>query len=183
MGWGANASGDRSAAFGNGANASGTNALALGTGATATGDNSVALGAGSVASAPNTVSVGAPGAERRITNVAAGIDPTDAVNVGQLTAGLNSVSTQISNVRFDLSRMNRDLEGGVASAMAVGTLPQVLTPGQGTIAGSISTWQGQQAFAIGVSRSSDDGRIVVRAAGTINTRGNGGASVGVGIGF
>ncbi|HEX2352549.1 MAG TPA: hypothetical protein VHJ16_07200, partial [Xanthobacteraceae bacterium] len=40
--------------------------------------NSVAVGQGSVASAPNTVSVGAPGGERRITNVAPGVAPSDA---------------------------------------------------------------------------------------------------------
>ena len=48
----------------------------------------VALGQGSIANLPNTVSVGAPGAERRITNVAAGVNPTDAVNVSQLSAAL-----------------------------------------------------------------------------------------------
>lgn len=56
----------------------------------ASGDNSVAIGAGSVASADNTVSVGTVGGERTITNVAAGVNDTDAVNVSQLkgfTAG------------------------------------------------------------------------------------------------
>ena len=58
---------------------------AVGTGAVASGVNSVALGAGSVdGGRANTVSVGGVGAERSISNVAAGTVGTDATNVGQL---------------------------------------------------------------------------------------------------
>lgn len=60
--------------------------IAIGDGANATAANSVALGAGSVADREDSVSVGAPGAERQITNVAAGTQATDAVNLGQLNA-------------------------------------------------------------------------------------------------
>ncbi|MCW0438494.1 hypothetical protein NB723_003458 [Xanthomonas sacchari] len=47
-------------------------------------NNSVALGAGSVAERDNTVSIGAAGAERQLTNLAAGTMDTDAVNLAQL---------------------------------------------------------------------------------------------------
>ncbi|MFM0069518.1 adhesin, partial [Paraburkholderia aspalathi] len=62
--------------------ATGTDAMAIGPNAKATASNSVALGANSVASRANTVDVGS----RQITDVAAGTQPTDAVNVGQLQA-------------------------------------------------------------------------------------------------
>lgn len=48
------------------------------------------MGSGSVATEANTVSVGSVGNERRIVNVAAGRDATDAANVGQVTAMINS---------------------------------------------------------------------------------------------
>jgi autotransporter adhesin len=83
-GAGASASGDDALAVGNDSSAAGDGSTALGTDASATGDNSVALGAGSVADQDDTVSVGSKGGERRITNVAAGVNPTDAVNVSQL---------------------------------------------------------------------------------------------------
>lgn len=86
-------------AVGAGAQATVANATALGDGAVASGANSVALGAGSVASAPNTVSVGAPGAERRITNVAPGQDPTDAVNMSQLGVVENQVNQNTQNIQ------------------------------------------------------------------------------------
>ena len=55
-------------------------------GAKADTNNSVALGSGSVTNEEYTVSVGNETTKRRITNVAAGISDTDAVNVAQLKA-------------------------------------------------------------------------------------------------
>src|SRR3546814_5258236 len=83
----AEASGTGAIAIGTGPNtkASADNALALGSNAAATNQNSVALGAGSTTDRDNSVSVGSAGNERQITNVAAGTQLTDAVNVSQLT--------------------------------------------------------------------------------------------------
>ncbi|WP_414144164.1 ESPR-type extended signal peptide-containing protein, partial [Burkholderia territorii] len=50
--------------------------------------NSVALGSNSTATRNNTVSVGSATQQRQITNLAAGTQDTDAVNVGQLNAAL-----------------------------------------------------------------------------------------------
>uniref|UniRef100_UPI000373E558 YadA family autotransporter adhesin n=1 Tax=Dyella japonica TaxID=231455 RepID=UPI000373E558 len=91
------ASGTQATAGGNGAVASGNSSTALGNNAQATGDNSVAIGASSVASRANSVSVGSAGGERQITNVAAGTEATDAVNLGQLRA------SQAGTVRYDLN--------------------------------------------------------------------------------
>lgn len=94
----ASAGAQGAAAFGAHALASGDKATALGNLATASGNNSVALGAGSVAVADNIVSVGSAGNERKITNVAAGTKPTDAVNFGQL----NAVATQAATAATKL---------------------------------------------------------------------------------
>ena len=93
------ASGANSIAIGPVAAASGTNSVAVGNAATATANNSVAIGAGSVADRDNTVSVGAAGNDRQITNVAAGTETTDAVNVGQLTSSV--AASTAGNVRYD----------------------------------------------------------------------------------
>ncbi|MBC6525390.1 YadA-like family protein [Escherichia marmotae] len=66
------------------ANAQGTDSVAIGSGSIAAADNSVALGTGSIADETNTISVGSSTNQRRITNVAAGKNDTDAVNVAQL---------------------------------------------------------------------------------------------------
>ncbi|MFP3561488.1 hypothetical protein SB861_64505, partial [Paraburkholderia sp. SIMBA_049] len=54
----------------------------------------------SAATAAGEVSVGAAGAERRITNVAAGLNVTDAVNVSQLMsedAKVNQIGTSTAS--------------------------------------------------------------------------------------
>jgi hypothetical protein len=151
VGFGATATGDRSAAFGTQASASGVSSVAhgdsaqasgslsaaIGANAVATAPNAVALGAGSVASAPNTVSVGAPGAERRITNVAAGINPTDAVNVGQL----NAVSGQIVSVQQEARR-------GIAAAIAASGYMTPSAPGRTTLQVSSGFFGGETAVAL-----------------------------------
>jgi autotransporter adhesin len=93
------ASGSNSIAIGPQATSSGTNSVAMGNGASAMADNSVAIGAGSVADRANTVSVGSAGNERQITNVAAGTQATDAVNLGQMDSAISG-STQ-GTVRYD----------------------------------------------------------------------------------
>jgi autotransporter adhesin len=76
-------------AIGTNASVTGSQAsMALGYGATATGNNAIAIGANSVANRDNSVSVGSAGAERQITNVAAGTQATDAVNYSQLETAI-----------------------------------------------------------------------------------------------
>ena len=77
------------------ANAQGKDSVAIGSGSIAAADNSVALGTGSVANEENTISVGSSTNQRRITNVAAGVNATDAVNVSQLK------SSEAGGVRYD----------------------------------------------------------------------------------
>ncbi|EPM8492830.1 YadA family autotransporter adhesin, partial [Escherichia albertii] len=77
------------------ANAQGKGSVAIGSGSIAAADNSVALGTGSVANEENTISVGSSTNQRRITNVAAGVNATDAVNVSQLK------SSEAGGVRYD----------------------------------------------------------------------------------
>ncbi|MDQ0609079.1 autotransporter adhesin [Variovorax sp. W1I1] len=110
------ATGTDAIASGKGATAAGASSVAMGLGATAGTANSVALGAGSVTATPvgtasttingttynfqgiapvGTVSVGAGGAERTITNVAAGRisgTSTDAINGSQLFATNQSIA-------------------------------------------------------------------------------------------
>lgn len=81
---GAIAVGEQAQAIGSRSTAFGDKATAIGAESKAYADNSVALGAGAVADEANTVSVGKAGAEKRITNVKAGTNTTDAVNKGQL---------------------------------------------------------------------------------------------------
>ncbi|MBN3759164.1 hypothetical protein G3N95_40085, partial [Paraburkholderia sp. Tr-20389] len=137
LGGSSSATADYTAAVGTYSQATASNASALGYNAHATTANSVALGANSVANsatlgtagftpaggtaisaataAGGEVSVGTSGNERRITRVAAGLNPTDAVNVSQLTsedAKVNAVGTATAAA----------LGGGSTFNTATGTL-------------------------------------------------------------
>ena len=104
-----------------------------------------------------------------IKNVAPGVNNTDAVNVGQLRA-----------VEGKLHRVDRNLRAGVAGANAAASLPQAYLPGKNMVAVSAGTYRGESAIALGVSRISDNGKVVVKLTGNSDTRGNFGAGVGAG---
>ena len=115
----------------------------------------------------------ADGSAAKITNVAAGTADTDAVNVGQL----KQVAGDIHN---KINRNNKDLRAGIAGANAAAGLPQVYIPGKSMIAASAGTFKGQSAVAVGYSRASDNGKLILKLQGNANTRGDIGGSVGVG---
>ena len=116
FGNGAKASEKNTLAFGNGATASSENAMAFGNGASATGSGSVAIGSGSTASEDNVVSFGAAGSERRLTNVAAGVNDTDAVNVGQMNSAIGE------NFNYLKSSLTRDINKVAAGSAALAAL-------------------------------------------------------------
>ncbi len=121
----ASASADNTLAFGNGATASAENAMAFGNGASvsegATG--SVAIGSGSTASEANVVSFGSEGSERRLTNVAAGMNDTDAVNLGQMNSAIGE------NFNYLKSSLTRDINKvGAGSAALAALRPEGFDP-------------------------------------------------------
>jgi autotransporter adhesin len=122
---------------GNAAQAIGNGSVAIGGGATASAPNSVAIGENSVASQTNTVSVGSAGNERRITNIAAGQAPTDAVNMQQFQGGMNEIA--------------RNAYSGTASAIALTMVPEVDTSKNLAIGVGTAGYKGYQAVAVGLS--------------------------------
>jgi len=126
------------------ATATGTNAVAVGSAAVAAGNNSVALGSGSIATRDDSVSVGAPGAERQITNVAAGTQATDAVNVQQLNSAVGGLQQGMNSIA-------RNAYSGIAAAAALAAIPDV-DAGK-TIAVGVGTgnYQGYQAWSLGAT--------------------------------
>lgn len=158
----------------NPAQAIGQGSVAAGAGAEARADNSVALGAGSVADRENSVSVGREGGERQITNVAAGVQATDAVNLGQMQQGVHDakayaderVQDAWSGLEQRLDQVNRQANRGIAAAAALAPMTPYL-PGRTTINANLANYRSETAMGVGVSRWSDNGRVNV----------NGGASM------
>lgn len=144
IGYNAQAIADPTVAIGANSVAAGNNSVALGASASAVGSNSVALGAGSIALQDNTVSVGSEGNERRITNVAPGVNPTDAVNVGQLKGAFGGIQNQINEVA-------RNAYSGVAAATALAMIPEVDLDRNFSFGIGGGSYAGYQAVAFGTT--------------------------------
>ncbi|MFT4427437.1 YadA family autotransporter adhesin, partial [Enterobacter hormaechei] len=177
FGQGATASGDSSLAAGQGSRATGSQTVALGAGSNASASHSVALGHGSVADRDYSVSVGSTGQERQITNVATGTARTDAANVGQVNDAFQNLG---KNVNKKINDLDDKLTGGIASAMAMSGIPQAYQPNSSLVGASASTYNGQSAISVGISKVSEDGRWILKVSGSGNTQSDFGASAGVG---
>jgi trimeric autotransporter adhesin len=135
IGGGATAAGDGTIAIGGNAGASGKDSIAIGNGATAPANNAVALGANSVADRDNSVSVGSADQQRQITNVAAGTQGTDAVNLNQMNSAVGGIA--------------RKAYSGIAAATALTMIPDVDANKTLSLGIGGGTFQGYAATAIG----------------------------------
>jgi trimeric autotransporter adhesin len=150
MGAGASAA-NGGAAFGDGASATGTNSAALGPNASATAANSVAIGSGATNTVSNTVSFGSTGNERRLTNVAAGINQTDAVNVGQLQSTVSGFQSQIGGLQNEIIDNQREARRGIVAAVAVAPVLMPSAAGKTTVAVNTGYYHGEAGVGIGIS--------------------------------
>ena len=93
---------------------------------------------------------------------------------------LNQFDNKLSHIDNKVNKMDKKLRAGIAGANAAVGLPQVYLPGKSMVAASAGTFKGQHAFAVGYSRASDNGKMVLKLQGNINTSNDVGGSVGVG---
>lgn len=113
---------------------------------------------------------------KAVKNVAAGeisATSTDAINGSQLYAVAKGVAGQVNKV-------GKRADAGTASALAASQLPQASMPGKSMVSIAGSSYQGQNGLAIGVSRISDNGKVIIRLSGTTNSQGKTGVAAGVG---
>ena len=164
--------GNGGAAFGDGAVATGANSAALGTNASATAANSVAIGSGSTNTVANTVSFGSAGNERRLTNVAAGINPTDAVNVGQLQSTVAGFQSQLGGLQSQIVDNQREARRGIVAAVATAPVMMPSAPGKTTVAVNTGYYRGETGVGIGVSHRLNFGLPTVIYGGYSNGGGN-----------
>ena len=117
---------------------------------------------------------------------------TQAINttntqVNKNTQAINAINNAIKNQSgaFDrlerkINKQGKEARAGIAGANAAAALPQVYTAGKSMVAASAGTFKGQNALAVGYSRASDNGKVILKLQGNANTSGDIGAGVGVG---
>lgn len=111
----------------------------------------------------------------------------NAQNIHRVEGKVDNLSKVINNHAGELNRLDRkvnkygkEARAGIAGANAAAALPQVYTPGKSMVAASAGTFKGQNAVAVGYSRASDNGKVILKLQGNANTSGDVGAGVGVG---
>ena len=137
------------------------------------------------------MSVGSPGEECRITNLAAGVNGTDAVNMNQLAASsagsleaANAYTDMIAaSLDFDIRETRKEARAGSAAALAAAGMPQPSDPGKSMIAMGVGTYRGRSAFAIGASHRVKSGKAVVKVGVTYDSSEHVGANAGAGFQF
>jgi trimeric autotransporter adhesin len=154
VGGSAQATGTNSTAVGDNAVASGNTSVAMGNNANASATNSVALGSGSIANQANTVSMGAAGSERRITNVAPGVGPTDAVNMSQFSG----LASDVSALRSDISEVARQAYRGITGVAALTAGPPAI-PGKTSVNLGVGAYRGYVAGAITAFHTTETGKM------------------------
>ena len=197
LGGGANASGNTSIAIGAQSKASEGQSVAIGRGAVADTSDSVALGSyskteaavgtssatvngvtygGFAGAAPvGTVSVGDTGAERTITNVAAGrITPTstDAINGSQLYQVASKIDNNFTNINNRIDDMDKDLRAGIAGATAIAFLQRPNEAGKSMVSAAVGGYRGEQALALGYATNSDNNKWSTKVGLGIDTQKN-----------
>lgn len=151
---------------------------------------------GNVSMSANGVNAGG----KKVTNVAAGDiseTSTDAVNGSQLNQvanvlgdRINQNAQNINNVRQDLNRVENKVNQvdkrarkGIAVAGAMGMLPQPHISGKSMMSAATTNYRGEQALAVGYSRLSDNGKVIIKLSGAMNTSGKKDAMVGASVGY
>ncbi|UKH21255.1 YadA-like family protein [Actinobacillus pleuropneumoniae] len=115
--------------------------------------------------------------ETRINNVADGKADNDAVNVRQL----RGVAQNVANIDNRVSKLDKRVRGIGANSAAASSLPQVYIPGKSMVALAGGAYSGASAVAVGYSRASDNGKVILKVNGTANSAGH--YSGGVGVGY
>lgn len=119
-----------------------------------------------------------------ITNVADGKiapDSKDAVNGSQLYKLERNINNKIDYLDNKIDQVEKNVNGGIANAIAMGSIPQVWQNGKGLLGVGVGNSQGVNSVAVGYSQASDNGKMIFKLNASINT--NKKANFGAGFGY
>ena len=146
-----------------------------------TAKNATLGGAGHTVKVENGTNVDMGG--NQIHNVGDGVKDSDAATVGQLNRALDQVAgspAKINELNNRVDKMNKEMRGYAANAMAAAALPQVYTAGDSMISAAVGSQGGAASVAVGYSRALDNGKVVIKSNMAASSSGEKGVAAGVG---
>ncbi|WP_249963107.1 YadA-like family protein, partial [Histophilus somni] len=114
------------------------------------------------------------------TGVIQGLKDLDAHATGDMAVNKNYVDARNHELRTQMNNNDRNMRAGVAQAVAQANLPINILPGKSTLSLATGNYMGTQAFAVGYSRVSDNGKLSVKFS---LGHGDKKTSVGAGVGY
>ncbi|WP_249960775.1 YadA-like family protein [Histophilus somni] len=99
---------------------------------------------------------------------------------GFVAVNKNYVDSQNNALRTQIHHADRRLRAGIAGANAAAALASVSMPGKSMVAIAAAGHDGESALAIGYSRISDNGKVMLKLQGNSNSQGKVSGAVSVG---
>ena len=103
---------------------------------------------------------------------------TNANNIAAINTQLANNNDSINELRGNVNLLNKDLRGGVASAIAHASVPQSTKAGAIGVGVGTGFYGGQSAVSLGVSGVTPNENWVFKASVSTNSRGNYGVGAG-----
>ena len=103
---------------------------------------------------------------------------TNANNIAAINTQLATNNDSINELRGNVNLLNKDLRGGVASAIAHASVPQSTKAGAIGVGVGTGFYGGQSAVSLGVSGVTPNENWVFKASVSTNSRGNYGVGAG-----
>ena len=98
-------------------------------------------------------------------------------NTKAITAQIGKMGGDIQSLHGEVQTLRKDAFAGTASAMAIAGLGQSTQAGKTSVSMSGSAYRGQNAYALGISRMSSNGKFLLKGAVSGNNRGHYGGVV------
>ncbi|TPH23815.1 hypothetical protein EUX52_02040 [Haemophilus haemolyticus] len=110
--------------------------------------------------------------------------------VNQNTQAINHINNRLGDIDGKMGKLNNKIDGvdkrasrGIATAGAMGMLPQPHISGRSMVSAATTSYRGQQSLAVGYSRLSDNGKHIIKFSGASNLSGKKDAMVGAAYGY
>jgi len=154
--------------------------IATNTGNIATNTANIATNTGNIATNTGNIATNTGNIATNTGNIATNTAniQTNANNIAAINTQLADNNDSINELRGNVNLLNKDLRGGVASAIAHASVPQSTKAGAIGVGVGTGFYGGQSAVSLGVSGVTPNENWVFKASVSTNSRGNYGVGAG-----